>query len=490
MRLVFVSTMPPYISVFLLLSSRSAFTYTILRSLSEDAPLTMNKPRRLIVLILLGFVSSCSSKEAQPPQPQELNAHLYFFARDATQTHYGLWKTGGTPDDTVLIKNYLVGSPSIVAVPDQRVFYFAARGSGPFGKALWKSDGTTEGTVVVKDIDPVSGGIEMGFAGTALRENVLFFANDGVHGRQLWKSNGSEAGTVALSDWRSTNSQGSPTITDYSLTDLATLGEYVYFAADDGVHGLEVWKSDGTRQGTVLVKDVRAGPGGSYPSKFAGVGGRVYFFANGALWVSDGTADGTQVLLDSAWSGAPSSSFVELNGTVLFTAAAYGGELWRTDGTPGGTRLVADINSGGGSSNPEYLTVLGNAAYFAAYTDTHGDALWKTDGTSFGTTLVKDINPDVFTGGRVLSGLIAFNNAIYFRARSASSDQLWKSDGTENGTVLLNEVSPYGFRVTNNRLFFVGTTVEHGEEMWVSDGTAEGTTLLKDVCPGACNGLP
>jgi ELWxxDGT repeat protein len=73
-----------------------------------------------------------------------------------------------------------------------------------------------------------------------------------VHGPELWKSDGSEVGTVLVKDISPEVGYGYP-------MGLAGADGTVYFAADDGVHGTEVWKSDGTEGGTVLVRDVNAG---------------------------------------------------------------------------------------------------------------------------------------------------------------------------------------------------------------------------------------
>jgi ELWxxDGT repeat protein len=44
----------------------------------------------------------------------------------------------------------------------------------------------------------------------------------------------------------------------------AVIGDEIYFAAGDCVHGVELWKSDGTPERTLLVKDIRPGiEGGS-----------------------------------------------------------------------------------------------------------------------------------------------------------------------------------------------------------------------------------
>src|SRR5262245_10197052 len=96
-------------------------------------------------------------------------------------------------------------------------------------------------------------------------------------------------------------------------SDLTPVGDRLYFVADDGIHGRELFTSDGTAAGTHLVRDIRPGAAGSDIRFLAPFGDRLLFTAN------DGAA---------------------------------GFELWITDGTPGGTNLVKDINRGKGDSFP------------------------------------------------------------------------------------------------------------------------------------------
>ena len=80
---------------------------------------------------------------------------------------------------------------------------------------------------------------------------------------------------------------------------------------------------------------------------------------------------------------------------LIFTAddGTHGTELWVTDGTAAGTQLLKDINPGAGYSFPENFTVLGDKLIFTADDGTHGTELWATDGTAAGTVLLADINP-------------------------------------------------------------------------------------------------
>ncbi len=167
----------------------------------------------------------------------------------------------------------------------------------------------------------------------------------------------------------------------------------LYFKANDGTHGNELWKSDGTPGGTSLVQDINPGSGSSSPAYLTDVDGTLYFVASdGAhgleLWTSDGTPDGTSLVKD-IWPGGGSSIpryLTNVDGTLYFSAFAStsGFELWSSDGTEGGTNLVGDINPGTESSSPNYLTNVDGTLFLSADDGTHGTELWKAAASSAG----------------------------------------------------------------------------------------------------------
>ena len=99
---------------------------------------------------------------------------------------------------------------------------------------------------------------------------------DGTNGEELWKSDGTEAGTVLVKDI------GSP-YSSYprSLTEVAGT---LFFSANDGVNGRELWKSDGTEVGTMLVKDLNAG---AYSSAFSESGTNLINVAGTLFFTAD-----------------------------------------------------------------------------------------------------------------------------------------------------------------------------------------------------------
>src|SRR5205823_2224551 len=152
------------------------------------------------------------------------------------------------------------------------------------------------------------------------------------------------AGTVLVKDIGPSGARG--------LYHLTNVNGILYFSGHDGFvpggHGSELWRSDGTTAGTVLVKDINPG-GSSYPSLLTPVNGTLFFRA------SDGI---------------------------------HGYELWKSDGTTAGTVMLKDINPGSASSYPRGLTNVNGTLYFDATGAIPGDELWKSDGTTAGTTLV------------------------------------------------------------------------------------------------------
>jgi ELWxxDGT repeat protein len=307
---------------------------------------------------------------------------------------------------------------------------------------------------------------------------------------------------------------------------LTAIGGTVYFSASDGIHGNELWKSDGTAAGTVLVKDINPGSGGSDPQDLTNFNGTLFFSANDGtdgteLWKSDGTTAGTVLVADinpgSAYIAATKTSvpyssnptnLTAVGGTLFFTAndGRTGINPWKTDGTAQGTMLVKDIGDG---AFPNYLTSFQGELYFAANSAT-GNELWKSDGTDAGTMMVKDIYPgthyDSTAGGIVGNSsypgpFTAFNGALYFSANDGNDGfELWKTDGTDAGTVLVKDVNPgpnssgyYGpayLTVAGGTLFFAADDGQSGNELWKSDGTAAGTVLVQDIVPGSYGSDP
>jgi ELWxxDGT repeat protein len=177
-----------------------------------------------------------------------------------------------------------------------------------------------------------------------------------------------------------------------------SIGNTLYFIATDGTNGYELWKSDGTSTGTVMVKDIVSGAG------------------NG---------------IQSVVNMQPTA----IGNTLYFTAAdtTNGKELWKTDGTSTGTVMVKDIRAGVNSGSPAYLTVFGNTLYFTAYDGTNGIELWKSDGTSTGTVMVKDI----WSGSSSSSpnSITAFDNMLCFSANDGTNgNELWCSELTSDGS--------------------------------------------------------
>jgi ELWxxDGT repeat protein len=365
---------------------------------------------------------------------------------------------------------------------------------------------------LVKDVNPTTP-VLVGFPRTqeftALGTTLFFIRDDGVHGLEVWKSDGTAAGTTLLRDiW--------PGIEPSTPGYLTVFDGLLFFIAEDGARGVELWKSDGTAEGTALVKDIRPGLGtSSSPGHVGGLveaGGALYFAADDGvhgqeLWRSDGTADGT-VMVEDVNPGSASSNprlLASGEGTLLFFAddGVHGHEPWISDGTGAGTILVKDVRSGslsslGGSSSlgREAIAAPGGGFLFKATDGTTGFELWRTDGTEAGTTLVADINFGSLSSSPY--GFTPLGSAVYFAAtHHTSGTELWKTDGTPGGTALLRDIQPGGagsqpFEITasGSRLFFRASDGTHGAELWTSDGTAVGTTLVKDIAPGAASAFP
>lgn len=365
--------------------------------------------------------------------------------------------------------------------------YFTAFKSGT-GWELWKSNGTAAGTVLVKDIVAGSGSSNPSDL-TNVNGTLFFTAENAATGRELWKSNGTAAGTVLVKDIRPGSGYGF----SFLLTDtLVNVNGTLFFTANNGINGVELWKSNGTAAGTVMVKDIKPGASLTGPELLTAVNGTLFFVANDGvngpeLWKSNGTAAGTQLVKNINPSGGIHITDLEaVNGTLFFTAidSTNGLELWKSDGTAAGTVLVRNINTGSASSNPANLTNVNGTLYFTATTAATGIELWKSNGTATGTVLVKDITPG--TGSSTLTHLTSVGSKLFFRGPgTGGSLALWVSNGTSAGTIRLAPSglvlpglangSPLITDVNGVAYFRAGGT---GLDLGKSDGTVAGTKLV------------
>lgn len=428
-----------------------------------------------------------------------------FFAAGDASAGSELWRSDGTEAGTMLVADIHPGpdgsGPYDLTAVAGTLFFVA--NDGTHGCELWRSDGTAAGTVLVKDIRS-DGACELPYPEPFNRETgpreltdlngVLFFTNEGG---SLWKSDGTEAGTVEVKRLLVSSCSGFEAVT-CEPTFLTVANGILFFQAEDGRSGRELWKSDGTEAGTVLVKDIRPGADWSQPQPFVAVGELVYFSATDGggvrqLWRSDGTPEGTQRVSNVAY-GLSATDFTVVDGTLFFIGytcdeqhACGADGLWRSDGTPEGTRRIKQLRAW------QPLAVLGHTLFFSA------GELWKSDGTEAGTVLVKDIN--LTPAGSSPRPAATVGNTLFFIADDGiTGRELWRTDGTGDGTVLVKDIRPgpqgyiYWFPdppavPLAGALLFVADDGKSGPELWRSDGTTAGTALVEDILPGPAGSL-
>jgi ELWxxDGT repeat protein len=251
----------------------------------------------------------------------------------------------------------------------------------------------------------------------------------------------------------------------------------------------------------------------TYISDLVPAGNLVFFkiridYGSHKLWKTDGTAAGTNMVLDIDPSNTTSfdpSTLFPFNNCVYFKAgnSTHGVELWKSDGTSGGTVMIKDIHLGPGDGVyfAKNFAILNNELYFEGGYENSGllaIGLWKTDGTESGTKLVKAVS--------VMTNLTCVNDLLYFYAfdeggligNSLYGQEIWRSDGTSAGTYMVKDIKPGTgsgvtsgtmFKGINGKIVFAASDGTTGLELWASDGTSSGTQLIKDIYPGTQPGL-
>jgi ELWxxDGT repeat protein len=310
---------------------------------------------------------------------------------------------------------------------------------------------------------------------------LFFSATDGVHGHELWRSDGTAAGTTIVAD---VNPALSPGGIDPQY--LINVNGTLFFRATDGVHGFQLWRSDGTAGGTTMIGDFNTQSSyGFDPRLLTNVSGTVLFRAtDGAhgyqLWRSNGTAAGTTMVTDLGGGFVP-NALANVNGTLFF-AADNGAQLWRSNGTAEGTVVVKDIGPGNVGFFEDMIGAMNGTLFFDGNDGVHGEQLWHSDGTPAGTGQVADLQSSSPSGGSYPSWIENVNGTLFFGANTSAlfSPGLWRSDGTPTGTTMISGALDDPVYLTNvqGTLFFSAQGNGQGFGLWQSNGTAAGTSVI------------
>lgn len=350
---------------------------------------------------------------------------------------------------------------------------------------------------LVKDI---YAGTRTSYPVAALKLNnttTLFFAEDEFYGWELWKSDGTPSGTTIVKDISVGTSSciiydPSP---DSGERPIVHNGIY-YFFADDGIHGFEVWRSDGTELGTYPLTNSTYFAISAYPS-FTIFNGFVYFWAtdnNGyeVLYKTGGTLNSTTVVRTFycggiRYQGPYLSQMIVYNNLLYFISAdelpscnvysSLNSAFWRTDGTPAGTMKAF----GSFNNTIQQIGVANNAIYFTV----RNDGIYKSNGTENGTTRIRQVgsNFQISTSAGTIK-IIEANSLAYFISYGG---KLWRTDGTLQGTFSITSTSILGdesFIKYNADLFFVGRTPSSAWQLMKADGTISGTQIITNIPNG------
>jgi ELWxxDGT repeat protein len=449
--------------------------------------------RRLLTALVKDIVVGPDS--SGPSQIADVEG-VAFFAAETPTGGRELWKSDGTAAGTSLVLDINPGAadgdPSgIIGAGDIAIF---AASNGAAGVELWRSDGTAAGTRMIRDINPgAADSSPGGFLYLADKGLVIFSATSGS-GREVWVTDGTTAGTVQLADINPGAGDSDPAYFN------AINGQVVFWAFRPAT-GIEFYRTNGTPAGTALMRDINPGADSSGATEVMGVlGNFLYFSANNGingfeLWRTNGTTANLFANINTQ-TGDPDGDgqdeefssfpvhFTEVLGDLYFRAdnGINGAELFVTDGTT--TSLVRDIRPGPQGSAPVFLRRLNNKLIFRANDGTNGAEPWVSDGSAGGTTILKNISA---SGSASVGDLVVANNLVYFAAGDDSNGvELWQTDGTPGGTVMAQDINPgsdgsfpTGLAVVGGAVFFAADNGTVGQELWSTGRPATGIQSIK-----------
>jgi ELWxxDGT repeat protein len=406
----------------------------------------------------------------------------------------GTWISDGTNAGTTFLTSGKVDASAIIG----NNFYGFGYDFTTNSNRLLKTDGTTIGTTIMNG---ASGDI-VAYDKIPILNNklILQYYEENV-GKELGMSDDTQQNFTLIKDINPGAENSAP-------RSWATFKNRVYFLADDGMQGSQIWCTDGTDAGTFLLKLVmkaNANAFGNAKSSMAVSEGQLHLLASSTervqafdsdLFKSDGTEAGTTMKFNLEYGityllGRTDKDLIYINER----------KLYKTNGSSADVTLVKDLSNelnNYGITSKIYYT-LGDKLIFAlsTYGSTPiGQEYWVTNGTDNGTQILKDIFPGL-TSGVSGNGIVIDSKFIFDASDPVYGSELWKSDGTLGGTVLVKDINPglsdskpSSFSALNGKVIFSATTNDAGNEVWITDGTEQGTYLLADLVVGPTGSDP
>ncbi len=404
------------------------------------------------------------------------------------------------------------------------VLYFQAS-DGTTGTELWRINSSGIAQLVE---DPISGGgINPGVESstpeflTSVNGTLFFRADDGTNGAEVWRINSSGFAELVEDSIPGGGINHAPLGAD--LKNLTSVNGALYFSANDGINGTELWRVDGHGLPKLVEDSVPGGglnPGfpGSSPFLLTDIDGTLYFRASTAtkgsvLWRINGNGIAEIVeYIHFVGSAVPLPyALTNMNGTLYFVSddGSNGVELLRINSS-GFAEMIQDtiaggsgINPGGASSNPTALTVVSGTLFFSATDGTNGIELWRINSSGF-AEMVEDsiagggINPSSGYSNPV--ALISVNGRLYFSATDGTNGtELWRVNSNGLAEMVEDAVpagginpgsgssSPGGMTVVNGILYFLANDGTNGSEIWRINSIGLAEMIEDSIAGGGIN---
>lgn len=335
--------------------------------------------------------SNPSGLGLNPEHFVEYNGFMYFIGNYALDTKQYLWKSDGTWAGSTRVKEINPGTPGTryssvnsIQVVNNLMYFFDT-----YQKSLWRSDGTANGTFTIMKGNSI-------YKLAELNSKVYFFALNANNFAEFWQTDGTVNGTQLIKTLESQKI----TFVNWPSFNLIKFKNKLVFDGVDNLNGVQLWESDGTSNGTKLLRKLALTKTFSTAKNFILMNDILFFGSddssgNHKLWRSDGTEKGTYAFSDkfrNAW-----NYFIVFKDKLYFNAhdnsiGGNFGQLFVTDGTDTGTHVVYSkvfkLSGVNLSFDPSNFTIMNNELYMTAASESYGYQIWKTDGTTLGTVRI------------------------------------------------------------------------------------------------------